>query len=94
MRQRIEGVRFEEWVSEMMADTEFVDQVGLQQPGFLIARARNNRGLTQQALAELAQVSPKTLARIESGCHIPSWKLFCRLASALQVKINLDLQTS
>lgn len=44
---------------------------------------RNERGLTQAALAELVGVSRKTINTVENGVFIPSTLLALRLARAL-----------
>jgi putative transcriptional regulator len=44
---------------------------------------RNERGLTQAALAELVGVSRKTINTVENGVFVPSTLLALKLASAL-----------
>lgn len=43
---------------------------------------RQQRGLSQRALAQLAGVSTSTVARIEAGAADPSWRVISRLAAA------------
>ena len=49
---------------------------------------REQRGLTQQALAEAAGVSRQTIISLESGRYDPSLKLAFRLARVFGVAIE------
>lgn len=46
---------------------------------------RNKRGLTQRQLAAAAETTLATIGLIEIGKRMPSWDLFERLATALNV---------
>jgi transcriptional regulator with XRE-family HTH domain len=48
---------------------------------------RQNRGLSQRALAKLSKVTNVTIARIESGVYDPRLSTLRRLAKALKVKV-------
>jgi len=48
---------------------------------------REERGLTQEALAERAGLSRGYLARLETGRHEPTLTTLGKLAKALRVKV-------
>jgi putative transcriptional regulator len=48
-----------------------------------IAEYRKEKGLTQQELAELVDVSRQTIIALEQGRYNPSLVLACRIAKAL-----------
>ncbi|MCI4655821.1 helix-turn-helix transcriptional regulator [Sphingomonas aquatilis] len=49
---------------------------------------RTAHGLTQQQLADVVQVSRKTINTVENGVFIPSTVLSLRLAKALKVTVE------
>ena len=49
---------------------------------------RTAHGLTQQQLADVVQVSRKTINTVENGVFIPSTVLSLRLAKALTVTVE------
>jgi putative transcriptional regulator len=49
---------------------------------------RIKRNLTQAELAEMVQVSRKTINTVENGIFIPSTVLALRLARALKVRVE------
>ena len=52
-----------------------------------LRETREQRGLTQSALAELAGIDQTTISKIEVGTlQTPSWPVVARLAKALRVK--------
>jgi transcriptional regulator with XRE-family HTH domain len=53
--------------------------------GRLLAAHRRRRGLTQEALAEGAEVSPDTIAKIETGVTGARFPVIERLATALEI---------
>ena len=53
-----------------------------------IKALREQRGLTQEALAEKAGVSRGYLARLETGRHGPRVSTVEKLAKALRVKVT------
>lgn len=53
--------------------------------GLRVQRLRKGRGLTQAGLAELANLAPHTISRIERGEQSPSLEALDRLAGALGV---------
>lgn len=50
--------------------------------------ARNREGLTQTRLADLADVSPRSIAHYEGGDHVPSEDVVARLAKTLKVPVS------
>ncbi len=61
--------------------------------GSQIRKYRKLRGLTQEQLAELAELDTKHITRLESGKHIPNAKTLKKLADALNVAFA-DLEPS
>ena len=68
---------------------QLLDQIGAR-----IQRLRIDRGLTQEALAELVDVQPESLSRAESGTRSLSISNLARVAEALHVGLGdlLDVQ--
>lgn len=56
--------------------------------GMRIKELRKNRGLSQEELAEKADVSSKYLSRIEMGQYFPSMDVLIKLADVLNVDIK------
>lgn len=56
--------------------------------GSQIRRLREQRGLSQRALADLCDLSPNAVSLIERGASSPSVSTLHRLATALQVPIT------
>lgn len=59
-----------------------------QQIGLRVKRFREERKMTQEQLAEKAEISVNHLYRIESGKSAPSIDALDRLARALQVHMR------
>ena len=53
--------------------------------GRLLAAHRKRRALTQEALAEAAEVSPDTIAKIESGATGARFPVIERLTAVLEI---------
>jgi putative transcriptional regulator len=53
---------------------------------------RNRRGYTQAQLAELVNVSRKTINTVENGIFVPSTTLALRLARALETTVEALFQ--
>lgn len=60
--------------------------------GVWLAEARTKRGLTLEALADVADTSAPTISRIESGIRNASRKMVIRLADALAVDGESDVE--
>ena len=60
--------------------------------GARIKEARKNKGLTQEALAEMADCGTTYICDIERGAKFPSMALFIRLVEALEVSSDFLLR--
>lgn len=56
-----------------------------------IVEARKAKGLTREALAEMASVSPRHLGNIERGETSPSLEIMYRISKALGVSVSVLL---
>ena len=56
--------------------------------GLKIQEVRLQRGLTQAALAQMLDMTPKYLSNIECGDKIPKFETFIAIANALQIDAN------
>ena len=56
--------------------------------GTQIAKVRNNREITQERLAELINVTPETISRLERGISIPSIKTLEKISHALHTSLK------
>ena len=61
---------------------DFIDKVEL---GKKLREARNNAGLTQEALAEKAEIGVMYLGEIERGVKMPSLRIFIKIIDALDL---------
>ncbi|MFT3698073.1 MAG: helix-turn-helix transcriptional regulator [Kofleriaceae bacterium] len=64
-----------------------MDESWYQQLGGRIARFRIDSKMTQEVLAEKADIAPSYLARIETGSRHPTLDVLGRLASALDLSL-------
>ncbi len=53
--------------------------------GQAIRELRDERGLTQEALANQVEMHPTWISRLESGEHDPAWSTVQRISKALGV---------
>ena len=53
-----------------------------------LIKLRKEKGLTQRKLAELADVDQPSVARIESGKHVPSLKMLIKFLTVMGYKIK------
>ena len=60
--------------------------------GKRIRESRIQKGLTQQALAERAQIGVVYISEIERGIKMPSLNIFLRLVDALEVSADYILR--
>jgi HTH-type transcriptional regulator / antitoxin HipB len=65
----------------------------LQKLGQYFRTMRNNRGLTQEALARLAGVTRLKVIAIEAGRSSVSMESYARLASSLGAELTLSPRT-
>ena len=59
------------------------------QIGYDIYRMRRKRGLTRTAFARLMGVNYRTVARWETGEHLPSWGIIEQMQKKLSVNVYL-----
>lgn len=59
--------------------------------GALLRRARSQRGLTQRDLASLTGIAQTTIARIESGRHMPTMATLTRLLEGAGFRATISL---
>ncbi|HOJ89424.1 MAG TPA: helix-turn-helix transcriptional regulator [Pseudothermotoga sp.] len=57
-----------------------------------IRELREQKDLTQEALAKRANLSPKTISCYERGKAMPSFRALVRIAKALNVPIDILLE--
>ncbi|GIW04339.1 MAG: hypothetical protein KatS3mg059_0959 [Thermomicrobiales bacterium] len=57
-----------------------------------LVQQRAARGLSQKDLARMLGVSQPTVARWESGEHVPEIKTLLRLADVLGLQLHLDIR--
>lgn len=65
-----------------------MDAKWYRQLGARIARFRTHAALTQEELAEKADIAPSYLARIEIGARRPTLDVLGRLSQALSVQLH------
>ncbi len=56
--------------------------------GRIIAAKRKEKGLTQEGLANLLQITPQAVSKWENGVGLPDVVLIPRIASALEVSVD------
>ncbi|HVL73080.1 MAG TPA: helix-turn-helix transcriptional regulator [Beijerinckiaceae bacterium] len=88
-------IAFKELRDRWMADPAFraaYDKVSPEMEiAFAIAEARHRARLTQAQLAEKVGTSQATVARWESGGHMPSTKTLARIAAATGTRLRVEL---
>jgi transcriptional regulator with XRE-family HTH domain len=56
--------------------------------GQAVKKLREEQGLTQEAVAHVADVHPTWVSRLEGGTLNPSWGMVARIADALGVTMS------
>jgi DNA-binding XRE family transcriptional regulator len=56
--------------------------------GRAVRRLREERELSQEALAHLAGIHTTSIVRLENGKLNPSWGIVCRIARALELDMS------
>jgi transcriptional regulator with XRE-family HTH domain len=56
--------------------------------GEAIKQLREEKGLTQEAVAHAAGVHPTWVSRLEGGTLNPSWGMVARVAVALDIEVS------
>ena len=69
-------------------DADLVKAIGQR-----VARARRDRGFTQEQLSEVIGIEPVTLSRLETGHRALSLTTLSRIATALEVDLGDLLDT-
>ena len=83
--------KLEDWEAEKIKDPDFLAAADKLEPGYLVARLRLLRGLTQAQLAEMIGTRQSTIARLENGTSAPSLSFLAKIAEALGAKIEFKL---
>lgn len=60
--------------------------------GLRLKTIRTDRGLTQEQLAELLDVTIDTVSKMERGVHGPRFELLEKIARALRTPVNVFFQ--
>jgi len=83
----------DEWLEEEMRDPEFRQIWEETSPqvsfGVALAMMREQRGMTQQELADASGIGRSVIARLESGDHAPTLVTQAKLAHALNARIEV-----
>lgn len=58
--------------------------------GYALGAVREQRGLTQQALADMVGVKRTAVARLERGDHAPTMTTVLKLVQALDARLVVD----
>lgn len=56
--------------------------------GGKVRKYRKQQGLTQEKLAELARIDPKSIIQIENGKRNPTLKTIRKIATSLKIKLS------
>lgn len=83
---------------ERLKDPEFAKEYEKAKSEFALAReiiqARLNVGFTQEQLAEKMDTTQSTIARYESGQHLPSMRTLEKIAHATDSQLTIQLTYS
>jgi ribosome-binding protein aMBF1 (putative translation factor) len=86
-------LNFNEFLKEQFKDPEFVKEWHRQDAEFApieaILKARVEKGLTQKALAAKMKTKQSAISRVESGRSSPTISFLQKLASALNMSLQL-----
>lgn len=95
MRKKPKAIPFAKLKADLMKNPEFRREYEKLQPEFAIARAiidaRIKRKITQKELAKRMGTGQAVVSRLEGANASPSLSLIKRLASALNLKVELRL---
>lgn len=80
---------FEVWEKEALKDPRFKAEYERQQPEFALIRARIEKGLTQEELANKVGTKQSVISRLESGRANPSVAFLKKLAAALNSHLEI-----
>lgn len=83
----------DDFLAEEMADTEFRETWDATSPqvnfGLALAYIREQRGMTQQELANATGIQRSVIARLENGDHAPTLATQAKLALALNARLEV-----
>ncbi|MGI8857035.1 MAG: helix-turn-helix transcriptional regulator [Thermomicrobiales bacterium] len=85
---------YDRYREEQLADPEF--RAGYEEMlrtvrfEYALGAVREQRGLTQQALADIIGVKRTAIARLERGDHAPTMTTLLKLVQALDAKLVID----
>jgi transcriptional regulator with XRE-family HTH domain len=71
-----------------MEDNAMTSPVDKMKIGNAIRKARENRGLSQEQLAELINKSSKAIAKYENGKSAPKLKMLVAISNALEYSLD------
>lgn len=79
---------------EQLVDPEFHagydDTMRAVRFGHALGTVREQRGLTQQALADIVGIKRPAITRLEAGDHAPTMTTLLKLVQALDAKLVID----
>ncbi|MHB8644336.1 MAG: helix-turn-helix transcriptional regulator [Thermomicrobiales bacterium] len=83
----------DDWLEEEMRDPEFREIWERTSPqvnfGLALAMMREQRGMTQQHLADASGIGRSVIARMEKGDHAPTLVTQTKLARALHARLEV-----
>lgn len=86
----------DDWLKEEMRDPEFRELWERTSPqvsfGLALGYMREQRGMTQQQLADATGIGRSVIARLESGDHAPTLTTQTKLARALNARIEVHAE--
>ncbi|MDR1564244.1 MAG: helix-turn-helix transcriptional regulator [Oscillospiraceae bacterium] len=81
---------------KFMDNPEFVEEYEALRPHYEIVAqvicARNEQGLTQEALAERTGIQRSNISRLESGNYNPSVDFLTRIAQGLGLELHIEFR--
>jgi len=82
--------------SEFLSDPEIKTAYEAMRPHYEIVaqviKARNEQGLTQEALAERTGIQRCNISRLESGNYNPSLDFLARVAQGLGMEVHVEFR--
>jgi len=85
---------FDEFLEEELQDSEFKAEYDALEPEFAIIQAmidaRKKSGITQKQLSDKTGIAQGDISKIETGEANPSLKTLKRLASGMNMRLNIE----
>jgi len=89
-------MNWKEHKKKLLKDPAFRAEYEALEPEYKLAstliRLRLAKGLTQEQLAKLLNTKQESIARLESGCSLPSLSTVKRVADALDAELEINLR--